>query len=112
MEIKNILNERGNTHGDFSDNAYIAQELKKVVRTGSIYNAMTAVQMEAIDMILHKIARAVSGNPNHKDHWDDIAGYATLVSERIETPALVFKTEDTTYVPNPYSAKTMPHIGG
>ena len=84
MKIENILEQRGTTHGDFTDNAYIAQELKRIVRSGTIYIAMTAVQMEAIDMILHKIARAVSGNPNHKDHWDDIAGYATLVSERID----------------------------
>lgn len=29
-------------------------------------------------MILAKIARIVSGDPNHADHWDDIAGYALL----------------------------------
>ena len=84
MEIKNILEQRGNTHGDFSDNAFIAQRLKEITRTGKVYEMMSLVQKEAVDMILHKIARAVSGNPDHKDHWDDIAGYATLVSERID----------------------------
>ncbi|WP_257617167.1 hypothetical protein [Campylobacter pinnipediorum] len=35
-------------------------------------------------MIAHKIARILAGNPNYKDHWDDIAGYATLVSKELE----------------------------
>jgi hypothetical protein len=40
------------------------------------------MQREALDMILHKIARIVNGNPNETDHWHDIAGYATLVEQR------------------------------
>lgn len=84
MNTQEILAERGTTHGDFSDNAKISQMLKSVVRNGLVYHDMSAVQKEALDMILHKIARAVSGNPNYKDHYDDIAGYATLVSERLD----------------------------
>jgi hypothetical protein len=84
MTAHEILDERKTTHGDFTDNAEIAQRMKRVVRDGVMWNECTPVQKEAIDMILHKIARAVSGNPNHNDHWDDIAGYATLVSDRIE----------------------------
>ena len=38
------------------------------------------IQQECIDMILHKIARIGTGDPNKVDHWDDIAGYATLVA--------------------------------
>ena len=34
-------------------------------------------------MIVHKIARILAGDPNHADHWHDIAGYAILVEERI-----------------------------
>jgi hypothetical protein len=26
------------------------------------------------------LARIASGNPEHIDHWDDIAGYATLAA--------------------------------
>jgi hypothetical protein len=29
-------------------------------------------------MILHKLARVLSGNPDNADHWDDIGGYARL----------------------------------
>jgi hypothetical protein len=42
------------------------------------------IQVEALEMIAHKIGRILSGDPNHQDHWDDIAGYAKLVSERLQ----------------------------
>jgi hypothetical protein len=35
-------------------------------------------------MIVHKISRIVNGNPDKVDHWVDIAGYATLVADRLE----------------------------
>ena len=35
-------------------------------------------------MILHKIGRILAGDPNHKDHWVDIAGYANLPIKEIE----------------------------
>ena len=41
-------------------------------------------QMLALDMIAVKISRILSGNPSHKDSWVDIAGYAKLISDRLE----------------------------
>jgi hypothetical protein len=35
---------------------------------------------EALHMIAHKMGRIATGNPNIKDHWADIAGYATLIA--------------------------------
>ena len=35
-------------------------------------------------MIVHKLARIVNGNPDKVDSWVDIAGYATLVAERLQ----------------------------
>lgn len=83
-DIKTILAERGKSHGDFTDNARISQNLKHIVRSDAGYLKLSSVQKESIDMILHKIARVVVGNPDFQDHWDDIAGYAKLVSERCE----------------------------
>jgi hypothetical protein len=37
-----------------------------------------------LEMIAHKIARILSGDPNHRDHWEDIAGYAELVVREID----------------------------
>lgn len=83
-EVKEILNERQGSHGDFTDNAAIMQALKEVIRQGINWaDRLTPVQREALEMIAHKIGRILTGNPNVHDHWDDIAGYATLVSQRI-----------------------------
>jgi len=41
-------------------------------------------QWEALEMIVHKIGRIVNGNPDVVDHWVDIAGYAKLVSDRLQ----------------------------
>lgn len=35
---------------------------------------------EALDMIVHKMHRILSGAPDYEDHWDDIAGYADLAA--------------------------------
>ena len=82
QNLDQILAERKTQHGDFSDNARIAQCLKNYVRN-SMKSELNFVQQEAMDMILHKISRIMAGDPNHKDHWADIAGYALLVADRI-----------------------------
>lgn len=40
-------------------------------------------QKEALSMIFSKIARILNGDPDHIDSWHDIAGYATLVEDRL-----------------------------
>lgn len=77
--INDTLNERAKTHGSFIDNGLIMQTLKQCAREGKNWNRLEPHQKEAIEMILHKIGRILSGNPNEPDHWKDIAGYATLV---------------------------------
>lgn len=81
--VEQILTQRGTTHGDFTDNARISQMLKDSLRNQHGWGNLNDVQREALDMISHKIARALAGNPDFKDHWDDIAGYAKLVSQRV-----------------------------
>jgi len=85
MSTKKLLAERGATHGDFSDNAHISQELKAIVCTTDNWNfKFTDVQKEAMEIILHKIARISCGNPHFIDSWKDISGYAMLVVERLQ----------------------------
>jgi len=83
MKTHEILAQRGGSHGNFTDNARFSQQLKFIVEMSPNWENMSDVQREALHMILHKISRICAGNPDHHDHWDDIAGYATLVSERI-----------------------------
>lgn len=76
-----ILEERGHTHGDFYVNAEISQDFKDIIIQCD--DELTPVMKEALDMIVHKISRILAGNPFHQDHWDDIAGYAQLVSNSL-----------------------------
>ena len=82
-----VLAERGKQHGNFTDHARCTQNLKETVMATPNWRRLNHCPRESIEMILHKIGRIVCGNPNHKDHWDDIMGYAKLVSDRIEAPA-------------------------
>lgn len=78
-----ILEERKTLHGDFTDDASVSQMLKSVMRDGANWRVLTPVQAEALENIATKIGRVLSGDPNHKDHWSDIQGYARLVEERL-----------------------------
>jgi hypothetical protein len=83
IEIEHMLDTRAKTHGEFSDNARVMQGLKNIVRDEPTWTHASYVQREALEMILHKIGRIVTGNPNEPDHWLDIEGYARLARERI-----------------------------
>ena len=83
MEVGEVLNERGTTHGAFEQNAEVSQALKRVLQYENA-SPMTDVQHEALDNICQKLARIVCGNPNHIDHWIDIAGYAMLAIDRLD----------------------------
>ena len=82
MSIDKTLKQRQKTHGDFKTHAQISQELKAVLWKYD-YQNLSPHQCEALEMIAHKIARILNGNPNHADHWHDIAGYATLVENNL-----------------------------
>lgn len=80
--VNDILAEREKTHGSFEANARISSVLKDCLRTAAMHNDVTLreVHWEALDMICLKLSRILSGKKNEPDHWDDIAGYATLVA--------------------------------
>lgn len=79
-----LLAERCKTHGDFGHNAFVAQSLKEVLRNADGYSGLNSKQREALDFICSKIGRIMSGQPGFQDHWDDIAGYAKLVSQDLQ----------------------------
>lgn len=83
MDTNQLLEERGNTHGEFADNSRIAQCIKRTIREGRNWEALPSFACEALDMIAHKIGRLLEGKWNHEDHWDDILGYAKLAADRI-----------------------------
>lgn len=78
-----LLETRKKTHGDFTHNAAFTQGAMDLAQAAPNWPRLSPVQREAVHMILHKIARALVGNPDESDHFDDIAGYARLVSQRL-----------------------------
>jgi hypothetical protein len=83
--ITTILDSRASDYGTFADNARLAQALKRAMAEHAEDHGRTFTddQWEALEMIATKMSRIVNGNPNKPDTWDDIAGYAKLVSDRI-----------------------------
>jgi len=82
QNIQDILQERGSRYGEFSDFAKISQDLKSKI---PIYlTTDDEVINEGLEMIMHKIARILNGDPFYDDSWRDIAGYATLVADYLK----------------------------
>jgi hypothetical protein len=82
--IGDVIKERETTHGDFALKAGFIQEIMENISGLYIWNDLADDQKEAIHMIIAKLSRILYGNPDHADHWIDIAGYAKLVSDRLE----------------------------
>lgn len=85
-DVTEVLTERGNRYGKFTGHANVTQDLKKVIRhhLKQRDKKLADDQMEALEMIAHKIGRVINGDPDYADSWIDIAGYAKLVSDRLE----------------------------
>lgn len=77
--VANTLKQRQKTHGNFADHSAVAQSLKDCMKQSKNWDELSADKKEALEMIQHKVARILSGNPEAKDHWHDISGYATLI---------------------------------
>lgn len=85
-DIDATLAERGERYGVFMDHARIAQSFKGYIRNShqKKWDEMSYDQREALEMICHKIARIINGDPHYADSWVDIAGYAKLVADRLQ----------------------------
>ena len=70
-DINKTLDERQQTHGSFESHARISQALKDAMQLGK-FAQLDDTQREALEMIVHKIARILNGDPNHRDSWHDI----------------------------------------
>lgn len=81
--IAATLAQRQKVYGSFETNAQISQDLKAVMHSTEVWAELTPHQKEALEMIAAKISRTLSCDPNHKDNWHDIAGYATLVEQSL-----------------------------
>jgi hypothetical protein len=81
-DTEKLLEERAKTHGPYEVKAEIIQRMKGLMRYYEGWDRLSDEQRESLDMIVHKIGRILSGDPSHPDHWNDIAGYARLITRR------------------------------
>jgi hypothetical protein len=80
MNIDEVLKDRGQTHGLFSENAVMTQELRTTFRLAPNWELLSPSQRLALDEIALKIARMLSTgvDPKNPEHFLDICGYAAL----------------------------------
>lgn len=83
LDIDATLQERGQRYGSFDEHARITQELKYIMFGTPNWPRLSVDKKEALDMIAHKIGRILNGDPNYKDSWTDIVGYARLVEKAL-----------------------------
>ena len=85
IKVEDVLKERGERYGSFEGQAEVSQDLKFIVNQSLRGRDKTLAfdQYEALEMICHKIARIINGDSDYADNWVDIAGYATLVADRL-----------------------------
>ena len=85
-DVDETLDERAKDYGKFKDGAALMQGIKRLLADHAAKHDKTFAddQWEALEMIVHKIGRIVNGNPDKVDSWVDIAGYATLIADRLQ----------------------------
>lgn len=79
--VTETLEQRNKRYGGFSNIAKTSQDLKKVIRNVKKYDELSPDKRESIDHILEKVARIIHGDPEYKDNWHDIQGYAKLAED-------------------------------
>jgi hypothetical protein len=78
-----LLQEREKTHGPYAEKCAVIQAIMKI--TEPYHHKVSDVQMVSHTMIVHKMARYLTGDPNCADHWKDERGYRYLVVKDLES---------------------------
>lgn len=86
-DIRATLEQRGTKYGPFEGHALISQRLKQVMQNSPAWQKgwLSVDKAEALEMIMHKIARILNGDPNYDDSWRDIIGYTQLVLDTLQS---------------------------
>lgn len=87
-DTNETLTERGTRYGNYADQTAIISNISDAIHesgnAGVAWLEMASDQKDALYMIIVKMSRILNGDPDYADNWRDIAGYATLVAERLE----------------------------
>jgi hypothetical protein len=82
--INETLAQRGSRYGSFADQGRIEQNIKRAMHDSPNWASLHDDSKSALEMIATKISRILKGDPEYDDSWRDIAGYATLIVQRLE----------------------------
>lgn len=85
-----VLTERGSRYGNYLEQTKISHAIKEAM-AGMWESNMQPDQLDCLEMIAVKLSRIINGDPDYGDNWRDIAGYATLVADRLENKATEYK---------------------
>jgi hypothetical protein len=83
MSIEDTLAERGTRYGAFPEHARITQAIKAAMVDSPNWAGLRPDMKEALEMVAHKVARILNGDPLYADSWHDIIGYAKLVEDTL-----------------------------
>lgn len=98
--IEETLKQRGSAYGDFREQARITQAIKDAMRDSPNWNKLPPYLKEGLDMMAHKAARMLNGDPLYDDNMHDIIGYTKLMQDRARQDrenGVEFKTSDPMY---------------
>lgn len=82
-DINETLAARGQRYGCFAAQGRIEQNIKRAMHDSPNWATLHDDSKSALEMIATKISRILKGDPEYDDSWRDIAGYATLIVNRI-----------------------------
>ena len=81
-KVGRTLSSRHDVYGDIETLMNLSQGIQFAMSLGKNWHGLPPAQREALQMIASKIARILNGDPNYRDNWHDIQGYARLAEER------------------------------
>jgi hypothetical protein len=84
MAVEDTLEERGTRYGNYLKQTEISNDLRTRMMNTPGWETMEVDMEDALTMISVKISRILNGDPFYSDNWQDIAGYATLVADRLD----------------------------
>ena len=71
-------------YGAFTTGAVLIKGLKSQLRLAPNWSTLKSEQKEALEIIVHKMGHILNAAPDYADSWADIAGYAQMISNKLE----------------------------
>lgn len=82
-KIEDTLAERGQRYGDFTDHAQMSDDLQRRCERSPNWDKLPAWQRWGLRIILDKVARMLTGDPDYVDNAHDMVGYSKLIEDRL-----------------------------